>query len=445
MRRPIRLLCALALPLAFANAASAQTMQQRLNSLFLFSGSSDPLFLGGSAGVPATQAHGTHFIPSESQGNLVLLDFFDQSIGRNIANFPLSSTVASQTFSFVNGVPTPSSSSFGPVFAERGQTLGRGRINAGMNVSRVRFSRLRGVPLNDVELNFTHQNVNFPNCDSIFKGSCSLYGIPIFEHDVINLKLDLSMQADVYAIYSTFGLTDWLDVGIAVPIVDMSFQGSSLASIIPAEGVPVAHFFGGTPTNPVLTADRQSFGRTTGIGDVAARIKARIFQGNGLAVGLLGEVRAPTGREEDFLGTGKLSAQGMFIASGTFSGFSPHMNAGYSYRGGALAQNTVDLIAGFDQRVAPWATFAVDLLGNVTVGQEKVTFPAPVTIPAPYPQTVQLTNIPNRRDDIMNGSIGFKFRSPAGFTFVANVIVPLNEGGLRANAIPTIGFEYATR
>lgn len=94
-------------------------MQEALNELFVFAGGGSPLFLVGSAGTGATQVHGAHFIPSEAETNATLLDFFNNAIAANIASFPLSSTVSSQTFVFVGGVPQATSNSFGPIFAER--------------------------------------------------------------------------------------------------------------------------------------------------------------------------------------------------------------------------------------------------------------------------------------------------------------------------------------
>lgn len=423
--------------------ASAQTMRDALDGLFVFGGGDDPLFLEGSAGEPATEVHGDHFIPSETEANAVVLEFFTNAIATNIASFPLSSTVASQTFTFVEGVPTPTSTSLGPIFAERVQTIGRGRLNAGVNYSRLRFSDIRGVDLDDVRLTFVHQNVDFPNCDQIFAGDCQVFGTPQFENDVIDLFLDIDIEAEVIAFYSTFGITDWLDLSLAVPVVDLELNGTSVARITPTTGDQALHFFGGSADDPVLEATSVTRGSTTGIGDVAVRLKARLIRGANWQLGALGETRAPTGREEDFLGTGEWSARGLLLLSGTFSDFSPHLNTGFEYRGGDLDQNEAEVIVGFDQRLSNWATLAVDLLGTFEVGDLELTLPPPARIDAPFPRTIRRTNIPNRRDDLLDGSLGFKFRTDGGLVIITNVLVPLNDGGLRSGPIPTLGVEYS--
>jgi len=422
-------------------AAPQETMQDVINRLFVFGGGDDPLFLVGTAGQEATAVHGEHFIPAAVSANGTVLDFFNSSLAANIANFPLSSTVASQTFEFIDGVPTPTSNSFGPIFAERAQTVGRGRLNAGVNFSRLRFTEIRGVDLDAVRLSFVHENSDFPNCDVIFGGDCSVWGVPGFENDVIDLNLDLDIDADVFAFHATFGLTDWLDLSVALPVIDMEIRGTSIGQINVTTNPPF-HFFGGTQDDPVLEASTQSFGSTTGIGDIATRLKARVIRGDSWDLGVLGEVRAPTGREEDFLGTGELNAKGLLILSGTFDDFSPHSNIGFEYRGSDLDQNELEVIAGFDQRLSNWATLAVDFLGAFKVGDEKIGFPQPVRLEAPFQRDIRVTNIPDVRDDILDGSFGFKFRTDGGLLIITNVLVPLNDGGLRSGPIPTLGVEY---
>jgi len=237
-------------------------------------------------------------------------------------------------------------------------------------------------------------------------------------------------------------VTDWLDVGFALPVVNLGMVGISTATIHPASGLPALHFFGGTPDAPVFTAQKSTVGSTTGVGDLAARVKMLLVRGEAADLAVLGEVRLPTGNEEDFLGTGDVNARGVFIASTTIQDFSPHMNIGYGYRGAELDQDVIEVTTGFDHRLSNSATLAVDLMGVFKIGEAKLDFPDPITIPGGFRQTVDRTNIPSERDDILDGSFGFKFRAGTNFTVVANVLVPLNDGGLRSSPIPTLGVEW---
>jgi hypothetical protein len=419
-------------------------MRDVLDGLFLFSEGDDPLFLAGSAGVPATEVHGDHFIPAEAESNSALLEVFTSAISSNISNFPLSSTVSSETFRFVDGIPTPTSNSFGPIFAERAQTLGRGRFDVGFSYSFIGFDRLRGVPLNDVDLKFVHENSDFPNCDVIFDGDCSLQGVPLFEHDVIEIGLDLSIDAEIYAFNATFGVTDWLDVGVAVPVVSLAIEGRSEARILSSQVDDPAHFFGGTPEEPVLSASTTSSGSTTGIGDVAARTKIGVLNGEQADVALLGEIRVPTGREEDFLGSGEVAARGSFIGSATLGGFGPHVNFGFIHRGGEGVSDSFQLAAGFDQRLSDWSTFVVDLLGDFKTG-DSLSFPEPFTFDPPVVQTVDRANVPNLRDDTVDLAIGMKVRSSGGLVLWSSALVALNDGGMRSDVIASFGLQFSSR
>ena len=99
--------------------------------------------------------------------------------------------------------------------------------------------------------------------------------------------------------------------------------------------------------------------------------------------------------------------------------------------------------AGFDHLLAPWATLAADVISQLQVGDSKLTVPGPVQITRPFLRTIQTSTIPNGRDDIVNGSFGFKFTTGNGPTVIVNGLFPLNRGGLRPNVLWTLGAEYS--
>jgi hypothetical protein len=80
-------------------------------------------------------------------------------------------------------------------------------------------------------------------------------------------------------------------------------------------------------------------------------------------------------------------------------------------------------------------TLAVDLVSDLQVGDSKLVLPQTVTYEAPFRRTLNPTNIPEIRDDIVNGSFGVKL-SPARRTIIVlNALFPLNRGGLRPNMV----------
>lgn len=446
--RPVRLVSSLLLAAAILSAPqplSAQGLRDKITDLFIFGPGEDPLFLAGP-GDPnnplGLQAHGKHFIPSSAQGNLAVIEFITDALSSNVSNMPIGSTSGAETFRFVGGVPVRTSTSAGPIFAERPQTLGKGRILAGANRSGFRFSTLRGVDMRDINLTFTHQNVDFPGCSAAFGGDCSKYGVPVFENDRIDFKLSVDLDVRVTSMYATYGLTDRFDVGVVIPVVQAQLRGTSFAQIQPFGGTTSNHYFSGTPENPVLTASRSSDGSATGLGDVALRLKANFAQSQKNSAAVLVDMRFPTGSEKDLLGSGAFSARGLVVLASSFGDFSPHANVGYLMREGNTQNDAVLGTVGFDQRMSESVTLAADLVSELQVGDSKLILPRPVTYDLPFRRTINPTDIPDVRDDIVNGSFGFKLVPRRNTTIVLNTLFPLNRGGLRADLIYTAGLEY---
>jgi len=453
-RRSLGLCISVAALFLGAARVPAQTdgsLRGKISQLFIFGSGEDPLFLAGTADPnnPASiRVHGSHFVPSAVSENGSLIAFITGAIATSVGNLPIGATSGGSTFRFEGGVPVKTSTSAGPTFAERGQTLGKGRSIVGISRNTFHFASLRGVPLNDVELIFTHENVtnqNTPGCDSIAGGDCSKMGIPNLENDIMQFRLNLDLNVAVTNMYATYGLTDRLDIGILVPLVSSHLHGQSFAQIIPFGGPTAAHFFAGPSTNPVLSAARDVDGSSFGLGDVAVRSKLKIHESDRSRVALLGEVRFATGASDDLLGSGVFSARGMAVISGDVENFSPHANVGYAFHSGKANlpwNDAVIATAGFDDLLAPRVTLAADLVTELQVGRSNLRLPGPVTYDAPFHRVIQPTTIPDERDDIVNGSFGGKYQLDNGFTLVANILVPLNRGGMRPNIVYTTSLEF---
>lgn len=419
----IALLAGLATPLAAQDG-----LRSKITELFTFGDCGDPLCLEGL--VEQQNVHGDHFIPANVDGNRVVIAFIENAIGRSVANTPLGATSSGVTFTFEGGVPVATSLSSGPIFAERSQTLGRGRVFLGANVTGLRFQRLRGVPLDDLTLNLAHEDVNDDGL-----------GDPEFENDLIQVRVGLDIDLLVTSFLLTYGVTDWVDIGIAVPIVRTSLKGASVAQVVPF-GSPTLHFFAGTGSDPVLQAATSVSGTATGIGDVATRVKINVAQGEHLGVGLMGDARLPTGNEADFLGAGNLSWRVLGILSGRWDTFSPHLNTGYLVRSGEFDNDAIVAVLGFDNLVANWATVAAEFISEWQVGESKLSLPEPITFVSPFQRTVQASAVPERRDNLLAGSVGLKVKTRRSLTLVGNAIVPLGNGGLQPGVVWTGGLEF---
>src|SRR5689334_15222814 len=123
-------LCGFATPVA---AQQSPPLRDLIQQLFSFGNCGKPLCLDGS--VSAANGHGDHFLPDVAAGNATIIGFLTEAIGSNAANLPLSASGSGQTFKFVGGLPVKTSASFGPVFGERAQTIGKGRFVLGATLT----------------------------------------------------------------------------------------------------------------------------------------------------------------------------------------------------------------------------------------------------------------------------------------------------------------------
>jgi hypothetical protein len=430
----------------FAAPAAAQSgLRDRIPDLFRFGDCSQPLCLNAS--VNSASGHGDHYIGSTVNGTNNLIDFLSGAIAVAASSVPISTATSGVTFRFEGGRPVPTSRSSGPIFGERVQTLGRGRLLIGTNVTGVDFKRVRGVPLDNIAFTFTHQNVCRSNpayvpggsCPAPFAGDTAL-GSPAFENDVIEVNTSIDLNLQVASLFVTYGLLDRVDVGLSLPLVRVDLTGGGIARIVPFTN-PTPHYFG-TAQDPLLSAASSLNGTSSGIGDLAARVKVNLGGSDRGAFGILAEGRFPTGDDANFLGTGHFALRALGIVSAQYGTFSPHLNAGYLYRAGKNLNDAFLATVGFDQLITSWATLAADMIGQWQVGTSPLVLPGPVAFQVPYTRSVNPTSIPDMKDNIVDGSLGFKLSTGSGVTIVTNALVPLNQGGMRGNFAWTAGVEY---
>jgi len=416
---------------ALAGSAVGQGLRERISTeLFTFGTCGQPLCL---AGVGSSGEHGDHFIPAQVSGAGAILAFLSNAIGVGVGNVPVSAASSGTTFSFEGGVPIKTSSSAGPIFAERAQTLGRGRFFVGTNVTGLHYEHLRGVPLDQLRLNFSHQ-------DTPPLG----VGNPDFESDLVQVDVAMDINLLVTSVFASWGIVDGLDLSLLVPIVHTSVSGQSVATVLPiGSGTATPHYFGTDALgNPILAAVAATQGSASGLGDIAARVKINVFQSRTVGVSLLADGRIPTGDEDDLLGAGRFSGRGLGIVSVRIGGFSPHANVGYVYHDAELENDAVLATVGFDNLLGPWATLAVDLITEWQVGESKLQLPGPINYTEPFARTVESSFIPDRKDNMAALSLGFKFVLPRGMTIITNAMIPLSDAGLQPSAVWTGGLEY---
>ncbi len=454
IRRTTQLLCFLVVSLfglqGTAYAQLEDTFADVFNAFLI-----DQIALSG-------EFHGSHYLPAANLAADELTPSLNSLIANNISSFPLSSTVAGITFDFSGGRPETIRESLGPIFAENAVTIGKGNINLGFSYSYLSLDQFRGLPVDQMRFTFIHEDIT-PNPPPLPEpeGSESL-GDPGYESDTIDIFPNLDINSSIFVFFLTAGVTDNLDVGIALPIVNISLQGNAFASVnafsfgrtIPArpEFEGAAHRFGGDLLTPILTAQQSFDESTNGLGDVALRLKYRVPQITSVNMAALLDVRLPTGDKRDFLGTGKVNARLSWLISRQGNFFNPHVNLGYEMRGGDLDSDEFDFILGFDQKITESFTVAFDLLGGVDLQSSETIslLPGSTTIREVFDGTeasgiavrdIDLSNIPEQDfDHTFDVALGFRFAPSDQLSFLGSILVPLNNSGLRSSVAPTLGF-----
>lgn len=419
-----------------AGPAAAQGLRDQFAELFRFGGSCGDvlLCLNDASGASVANA----FTAPLSENNQLIIGFVSQAIGQSVANIPVPATSSGTIPEFVAGRLVPRSLSAGPIYAERAPTLGRNRLMIGTYFTYLDFDALRGVPLDDMVFNFQH--VDLP-------GSGPL-GDPEQENNILQVQTDLAVRLLAASVFVTYGLTNWLDVGVAVPFVRTSISGRSRAQIVPF-GTNTVYSFGDRPpsADPQLQQTNFVEGSATGVGDIAGRAKLNLYQSRRSGVAILADVRFPTGDEKELLGLGYTQVRGLAIVSAEFGSFSPHVNVGYRYldQPAPLQNHAVLGNLGFDLLITPGVTVIADALSEWHVDEMSLTVPESIQYREPFTRSVPASPIPDRRDDRLDGSFGFKFTPRAavsGLTVVLSSLIPLNSGGMRSDATWTLGVEY---
>jgi len=396
------------------------------------------LIVNSEALLPSGETHSAHF-NSAFQAEFTQ---FNISLASQLAAVPLPSPASGFTFTLDPslGVMKRSTQSFGPIFSERAETIGRKKLSFGFNYQRFTFDTLEGVDLRAVPAVFTHDNPS-----------------PGGRSDVVSTMNFIDISVDQFTSLLTYGLTDRLDVSVAVPIVSVDLAVTSDATVqrIGTAGSPATHFFA-DPRAPLGYGTQKTFlrsGSASGLGDVIVRLKGTVLHGQHLGLALGADGRIPTGDEEDLLGSGAPGAKPFLALSFAFGKISPHLDLGYQWNGkSVLAGNVLtgekrDLpdqfvyAAGFDVGLGKDVTLALDVLGRRVIDSPRLrtrTFTAldgTTTLPDIHFETGSFW--------ATDGSVGLKLNLVGRLLLDLNVLAKLDDAGLRDKVTSLFGFEYS--
>lgn len=426
----------IAMLLLSGGSAWAESNTNKLAYLIPFLYGSDGLKVESDALLPDGSTHTAHFFSS----SFASFQQFNTSMGTQLAAVPLPSPASGFTYNFdpTTGVFTRSTQSFGPIMADRAETIGGKKLTVGFAYQRFNFDTIEGQDLDNVDAVFTHD-------DSQLGGGRS---------DVITTVNTLDVRIDRFTAVVTYGLADRVDVSLALPIVRTDLTVSSTATIqrIGTGDNLDVHYF--KDANGGFGSQKQflASGSASGIGDMVFRVKASAYRGAaaGVAVGV--DVRAPTGDEENLLGSGAVGMRPFVALSLTHKRVSPHVNVAYQWNGKSLLGGDItsgvkrDLpdqfgfVVGADVGLSAKFSVAFDILGQREIDSPRLT---PTTFTAANGQHFADINFVNSSFNETAAAVGLKMNVGGSFLVDFNLNFKLDDGGLRDNVTPLLGFEYS--
>jgi hypothetical protein len=411
--------------------------------------------------------HYAHFIGS---AQTTLNQTLGTAIATQLAILPIISPASGFTYKYDPnaGAFERSTTTFGPIYTERAETIGEGKFYFGVSYQRFRFDKLDGINLKNIPSVFSHVKDTGPG------GKAEPY-----EADVIQASNNATLKMDQTMFFGTVGLTNRIDVSLAVPIVSVRMEASSDDQIIRVSGptfqltpggpqIPNPHQFNSDPNS--LTNVYSSTGSASGIGDVTIRLKGSLFDNEKFRVALAMDYRIPTGNARELLGSGSTGIK-PFLAISTGRRVSPHLNVGYQWNsrsilagnitGATISENAAGMAtiqngpattghvpsdlffaAGADIGVTNRLSLAFDYLGQTVFNAPRVFTSTFVTQNIPGGTgALTLPNITGRNETMTlnSGAAGLKLNLFGGLLLTADVLFRMDDNGLRQDVTPLIG------
>jgi hypothetical protein len=419
--------------------------------------------------------HEPHFIVGESL-RLTTREV-NVAIASQVASFPLPSSSGGFTFSVNDrGEVLPTSTNFGPLFAERAVTIGHRKVNFGFTFQQTTYDSFEGIDLESGDLRVIREHndccpggVGIPTNPTNFT--------PDFERDLLRSRLSTTIDSRTTAFFVNYGVTERVDVSLAVPIVNVSLDARVDAEVLRTGSgdASTTHQF---DASGARTASFSETGSSTGLGDMLVRGKFNFFNTGRTAMAGAIDLRLPTGDKDELLGTGATQTKLFAIASGEYGAFSPHVNFGYTFSAGETSEEAtsfdldptafalatvpgfdpqgvnlsvpdeINYTAGFSVAAGPYVTVGFDLHGRNMRDVARFELRSN-SYPNRFPSGAGFTEndefsleSADGNLNLLLGVIGGKINLGGTFLLNLTVLVPMTDAGLKPKPTPVIGFDY---
>lgn len=295
---------------------------------------------------------------------------------------------------------------FGTLFVERALTAGQGNFSFGMAGTTASYGRLNGYDLHDGA---------FITVANRFRDEAEA-----FDTESVTMHL----RASTMTFFANVGVTDAFDIGAVVPLARINLDGERLNT------------YRGTSAVQAVAS-----GSASGLADIALRAKYAVLRTRSGGVAAAGEIRLPTGDEENLLGAG--STQWRLLAVGSIENgpVSVHANGGI-VRGG-LSDETF-FAGAVSAAVHPRATITGEIVGRHVTDLHGFALSG-----APHPtvsgvDTFRLTEAIDPTT-LWTAITGVKWNVSDTLVIGGHLLWSLRDRGLTSEFTPTVALEYSIR
>lgn len=388
---------------------------------------------------------------------------FNGPIGVQISQLPVAASAPGAVILTVNGNPQ-AFDNLGPILLDRPDSVGRGHFVFGFSYQTFNFNHLDGIGIGSIP--FAYSN---PQSTT---GSTQISQTNYFQQTV-----HVNMRYNQYVALATYGLPKKTDLSVIVPVAHISISAYNLN----VTEYPVLSSNTLSLAEPL--ANTNAPGHASGVGDIQFNVKHVLWSGGeaGRAAISSGFVfRIPSGDALNYLGSGAYGFNLYGLASYK-ARISPHVKLAYQWNTNSVLLNPTgtgtdhplpggaQYGVGFDIGATPELTISADFLANEfinspNIAQTSLTIPASSVglVPSavkPCPANLtgviaisgscSLSTITNTTSTYTTGNLtmGLKLKPlrHQNLILYGNVLMQVNDVGLRSDPSPSFGVSYRTK